>query len=56
MRGKLRERIPAGIALAIAGIALYDSAVVVFADWRAAVFCLVCFGLTLVCQRFVPAT
>ncbi len=56
MRGKLRERIPAGIALAIAGIALYDSAVVVFADWRAAVFCLVCFGLTLLSQRFIPAT
>lgn len=56
MRKKLRERIPSGISLAIAGIALYDSAVVVFDDWPAAVFCLACFGLTLVSQRFVPAT
>lgn len=56
MRGKLRERVPVGIAYAIAGIALYDSATVVFSDWRAALFCLACFGLTLVSQRFVPAT
>lgn len=56
MRGKLRERIPAGIAYALAGIALYDSAVVVFADWPAAIFCLACFGLTLVSQRNIPAT
>ncbi len=56
MRRALAERVPKGIALAIAGIALYDAAVVVFADWRAAVACLAAFALTLGLQRVVPAT
>ncbi len=52
----LREKVPGGIAYAIAGIAFYDAAIVAFADWQAAVACLVCFGLTLIAQRFIPAT
>lgn len=56
VRGALSEKIPQGIAYAIAGIAFYDAAVVAFADWRAAVACLACFVLTLGAQRFIPAT
>ncbi|MEM1441523.1 MAG: UbiA family prenyltransferase [Verrucomicrobiota bacterium] len=56
MRQALAEKIPKGIAFAIAGIALFDAATVAFADWRAAVLCLLLFGLTLVAQRFIPAT
>jgi len=52
----LRERVPKGIAFAIAGIAFYDAAIVAFADWRAAVACLACFALTLFAQRYIPAT
>ncbi len=56
MRKALAEKIPKGIAFAIAGIAFYDAATVAFADWRAAVLCLALFGITLVAQRFIPAT
>ena len=56
VRRSLAERVPKGIAFAIAGIALYDAAVVVFADGPAAIFALVCFVLTLGLQRVVPAT
>ncbi len=52
----LREKVPKGIAYAIAGIAFYDAAIVAFADWKAAVACLACFGITLAAQRFIPAT
>jgi 4-hydroxybenzoate polyprenyltransferase len=55
-RGALREKLPRGIAYAIAGIAFFDAATVSFADWRAAVVCLVCFILTLGAQRVIPAT
>ena len=55
-RGALREKIPQGIAYAIAGIAFYDATIVAFTDWRAAVVCLACFVLTLGAQRFIPAT
>ncbi len=56
VRRALAERVPKGVAFAIAGIALYDAAVVVFADWRASVACLAAFVLTLKLQRVVPAT
>ena len=56
VRRALAERVPKGVAFAIAGIALYDAAVVSFADWRAAVLCLTAFVLTLGLQRIVPAT
>ncbi len=56
VRRTLARRVPQGVAFAIAGVALYDAAVVAFADWRAAVACLVCFALTLGLQRVVPAT
>lgn len=56
VRRALAERVPKGIAFAIAGIALFDAAVVSFADWRTAVICLTCFVLTLALQRVVPAT
>ncbi|MDF1740745.1 MAG: UbiA family prenyltransferase [Verrucomicrobiales bacterium] len=52
----LHEKVPKGIAFAIAGIAFYDASIVAFANWQAAVACLACFGLTLVAQRFIPAT
>ena len=52
----LREKVPKGIAYAIAGIAFYDAAIVAFADWRAAIACLACFGLTLIAQKYIPAT
>lgn len=55
-RTALREKVPKGIAFAIAGIAFYDAALVAFADWRAAVVCLACFVLTLGAQRVIPAT
>lgn len=55
-RNTLREKLPRGIAWAIAGIAFFDAATVVFADWRAAVLCLVFFVLTLGAQRVIPAT
>jgi len=45
-----------GIGNAIAGIALYDASVAVLLDWQAGLFCLICFGLTLLAQRFIPAT
>lgn len=56
MRKALQEKVPKGIAYAIAGIAFFDAATVAFADWRAAVICLGLFALTLVAQRFIPAT
>lgn len=56
VRRAISERIPKGIALGLAGIALYDAGAVVFADWRAAPVCLACFGLTLAWQRVIPAT
>lgn len=56
MLKSLREKVPKGIAYAIAGIAFYDAAIVAFADWRAAVACLACFALTLFAQRYIPAT
>lgn len=56
VRRALAERVPEGIAFALAGIAFYDAAAVAFADWRAAVACLACFVLTLGLQRVVPAT
>jgi len=51
-------KIPRGVGKAIAGIALYDAALVFFLDPdpRAGVFCLACFGLCLLAQRHVPAT
>jgi len=55
-RSALREKLPRGIAYAIAGIAFYDAATVSLADWRAAVVCLLCFVLTLGAQRVIPAT
>lgn len=56
MRKALAEKVPKGIAYAIAGIAFFDAATVAFADWRAAVLCLALFGLTLAAQRVIPAT
>lgn len=56
VRRAISERVPKGIALGLAGIALYDACAVVFADWRAALACLACFGLTLLWQRVIPAT
>lgn len=56
VRRTLARQVPKGIALAIAGIALFDAAVVAFADWRAAVAALACFALALALQRVVPAT
>lgn len=56
MRKALHEKIPKGIAFAIAGIAFFDAATVSFANWQAAVVCLTLFALTLVAQRFIPAT
>lgn len=56
MRRALSERVPKGIAFAIAGIAFFDASVVAFADWRAAVACLAAFVLTLGLQRVIPAT
>lgn len=55
-RSALKEKLPRGIAYAIAGIAFFDAATVAFADWRAAVVCLLCFVLTLGAQRVIPAT
>lgn len=56
-RSMLRKRsIPQGISMAIAGIALYDATVALLLDWRAGIACLLCFGITLVAQRFIPAT
>ncbi len=55
-RSALREKIPKGIAFAIAGIALYDASIVVFSDWHAAIVCALAFLLTLVAQRYIPAT
>ncbi len=56
LRRALRERVPTGIAFAIAGIAFYDAFIVAFSDWRAAIACLICFVLTLAAQRVIPAT
>ncbi len=56
IRSNLVTRIPLGIAYAIAGIAFYDAAILAFADWRAAIFALLCFILTLGAQRVIPAT
>lgn len=56
MRRALAERVPKGIAFAIAGIAFFDASVVAFADWLAAVACLAAFVLTLGLQRVIPAT
>jgi hypothetical protein len=56
MRRALAERVPKGIAFAIAGIAFFDASTVAFADWRAAVACLAAFVLTLGLQRVIPAT
>lgn len=56
MRKALAEKVPKGIAYAIAGIAFFDAATVAFADWHAAVLCLALFGLTLAAQRVIPAT
>jgi len=55
-RSAMREKLPRGIAYAIAGIAFFDAATVSFADWRAAVVCLLFFVLTLGAQRVIPAT
>ncbi len=55
-RSALREKIPKGIAFGIAGIALYDASIVVFSDWQAALVCVFAFLLTLVAQRYIPAT
>lgn len=56
VRRALVERVPQGVALALAGIAFYDAAAVAFADWRVAVAALAAFVLTLGLQRVVPAT
>jgi len=55
-RSTLAQSIPKGISLAIAGISLYDAAVVVFSDWSAAMACLLAFLLVLGAQRYIPAT
>tara|TARA_R110002096_G_scaffold82164_10_gene191148 strand:- start:4076 stop:4960 length:885 start_codon:yes stop_codon:yes gene_type:complete len=55
-RSSLKERVPLGVAYAIAGIAFYDASILAFVDWRAAVAALVCFVLTLGAQRVIPAT
>ena len=55
-RRALHTRIPKGIAYAIAGIAFFDAAVISFADWRAALLCLLLFVVTLGAQRVIPAT
>jgi 4-hydroxybenzoate polyprenyltransferase len=56
VRRALAERVPKGIAFAIAGIAFFDASVVAFANWTAAVACLAAFVLTLGLQRVIPAT
>ena len=56
VRTSLREKVPKGIAYAIAGIALFDAAVVSFASIPAALACLALFPITLVAQRYIPAT
>lgn len=56
VRRGMHRSVPRGVAMAIAGIAFYDAAIVVFADWMAAVVCLACFVLTIAGQRFVPGT
>lgn len=56
VRRALAERVPKGIAFALAGIAFFDASVVAFADWYAAVACLAAFVLTLALQRVIPAT
>ncbi len=56
VRSALHEKIAKGVAFAIAGIALYDAAIVAFANWPAAVFCVFAFLLTLIAQRYIPAT
>lgn len=48
--------IPRAIGYAIAGIALYDASVAILLDWRAGLVCLGCFVLSLIAQRFIPAT
>ncbi|MEO0414011.1 MAG: UbiA family prenyltransferase [Verrucomicrobiota bacterium] len=48
--------IPRAIGFALAGIALYDASVVLFANWQAGLVCIGCFVLTLILQRFIPAT
>jgi hypothetical protein len=55
-RSAFQKKVPLGIAYSIAGIALFDAAVVAFADWPAAVFSMVCFVLTLAAQKWIPAT
>ena len=55
-RAAFRKKLPLGIAYSIAGIALFDAAVVAFADWRAAVFAMGCFLITLLGQKRIPAT
>ncbi len=55
-RTAFQKKVPLGIAYSIAGIALFDAAVVAFADWPAAVFAMVCFILTLTAQKWIPAT
>ncbi|MEM9018589.1 MAG: hypothetical protein AAGC68_16380, partial [Verrucomicrobiota bacterium] len=56
IRTTMREHVPKGVTYAIAGIALYDAAIVAYADWRAAIVCLCAFVLTLFAQRVIPAT
>jgi 4-hydroxybenzoate polyprenyltransferase len=56
IRSSIKQRIPVGIAYAIAGIAFYDAAILAFADWRASVAALGCFVLTIGAQRIIPAT
>lgn len=55
-RSAFQKRLPLGIAYSIAGIALFDAAIVAFADWRAAVFAVICFVITLFAQKRIPAT
>lgn len=56
VRTQLQHALGRGIGSAIAGLALYDAAAVAFADWRAAVLCLLCFCLAIAAQRVIPAT
>lgn len=56
VRRSLAERIPKGIAFALAGIAFYDAGALGFADIQAAIAALICFVLTLGLQKIVPAT
>ena len=49
-------KVPQGIAYAIAGLALYDGTVALLLEFNAGLICIGCFLLTLILQKFIPAT